>query len=877
MAVMKNITLLPILLAFLCGLLYLLTAGDFFLWLDAPRFVAAIVSLGVPNPPEPLFLILAKPFTFIPFGSYIFRLQIFTALTSVLALIVLYKLILLQLVELGNKSNKTSKPNITYSLAAFFGTGTLAFSYQFWSQSQNIETFILVILIEVVILYLVLTAKSKRQFFINFCLIALLMGLATGTNPVIASIIPSILWIMWHRKKNISIISFPVWIFIGLAAIILVHLYIPIRANANPFLNYWRAQDLAGVWSVSTGSGLNVFVPELGRINGFTGSPEIFFKSTFHFLSMWLVKFTPLLLPFIVAGAFYFWKKNKFWFIFWFLIVGTNWLFSSLYFSGNQESWFLVSDIAWVVMAAVGFLWLVTVDWTELTSIKYLKFLRSSRSLNKNRRYFILLLLIPLIFWMPWNFRRGNVLTEDYIKNLYKPIGSEKAILFGSSDLYDSISFYVHDVPGTSVYRPNVIPITDNLLYILKWYRDNLKATTDLKIPDDATLKYDSADEYSRFANDFFAMNIDRYKIYITTPAMRNNFLQAYKPTDPGGSLKVDENRFKLVPQGTLFQVVKKEENIEPDPKNFEYSFRNGLPKNRPRMLEQTYNGELIGIINEYAFSLENLGDLSLKSGKTDQALKLYQQALDFNPKNAEIISRLGNYYGSIGDHAKAAEYFEKALKIEPRNIGLFFNLAIAYENTGKTDKAIANLNKVLQYAKGDSQIGQLAKARLEILKSATPSGTATSSGIQQQLIPQTINGLKTYTNALLNLQFSYPVDFQISEGQNGVVKLSNNLTGKDELTFQIFSRKLNQGEDLDSFGSKLPFVPTSPVLITQPVQIPGFQAIGKTYATGAHLTFILLLQVQGSSQAMAVEVYPGDTSKSDQLNQIIQTIKPIK
>src|SRR3989344_3691598 len=89
-----------IILAALAGVIYLFTAAPFMLWLDAPRFVSGIVTMGVPNPPEPLYLILAKPFTYLPFGSYIFRLQVFGSLAAAIALFFLFKLTVKTLAEI---------------------------------------------------------------------------------------------------------------------------------------------------------------------------------------------------------------------------------------------------------------------------------------------------------------------------------------------------------------------------------------------------------------------------------------------------------------------------------------------------------------------------------------------------------------------------------------------------------------------------------------------------------------------------------------------------------------------------------------------------------------------------------------------------------
>lgn len=868
-------THLAILLALVVGLTYLLTASPFTLWLDAPRFVAAIYSLGVGNPPEPLYVMLAKPFTFIPIGSIIFRIQIFSALSAVAALLVLYKLSLRQVEFLTPKALKSL--NTLKALAALFSMLMLAFSYQFWSQAQNVETFILVTLIEVTCLILSLTAQTKKRFFINMSVIALQMGLSTGTNPVIASIIPALVWVMWAKRKFWTAPGFITWVVLGIMGIVGVHLYIPIRAVAGPFLNYWRATSLEGVWSVSTGAGLNVYVPELGRINGFTGSPEIFFKSTWHFIEMWVIKFTPLLLPFIVAGLIFLWRKSRFHFIFWVLIIVTNWFFSALYFSGNQESWFLISDVAWVILGGLGFFAVVTEPEKLVPArFKILKFLKSPKSVKK-LKFLFLLVLVPLIFWAPTLYRRNWVLTEDYIKNLYRPMGEDKAIIFGSSDLYDSISFYTHDIPGTGVYKPQVVPITDNLFYIYQWYRDNISANSDLKMPDGSKLKYNSINEYSDFVAEFFRMNMDKYKIYVTIPAIRNNFLQAYEPQDSGlgGSLKLDD-KFKLVPQGMVFQVLPRDSTISADLKNFDYQFKNkGFPKNIPKFWEQTYQSELTGVINEYAYSYEYMGDESLKSGKAEDAFKFYQKAFEFNPKNAEIISRLGNYYGSVGDHVKAAEFFEKALKIEPKNIGLLFNSAIAYANTGRVDKAIKNLNLVLQFSKGNAQIAQLARAQLDALKAATPSAQATGSAdLQSQLLPKAPSEAGVYQNQGMNLAFNYPKGYTVTESSNGVI-LTNSLQGKNELTLNFYTRKMTAKEEIDSLGNNLPFKTEGPVLITQPITIGLFSGVGKTIGSGEHLTFLLLLRK--NDQGLVVKAYPGDTAKNEEFNQILSSIKTLR
>lgn len=867
---------LPSILSLAAFTVYLLTAAPFNLYLDAPRFVSAIVTLGVGNPPEPLYIMLAKLFTYIPVGSYIFRIQVFSALTAAVTLMFVYKLTLKLIEETSSGVLLKSKDGVLkQTLAGVFALLSLGFSYQFWSQAGNVENFILVAAVEAVILWLVFRADNKRRVFVGLCVTAFIFGLATGTNPVIASVVPAIVLMMWYRRRYISFQQWIVWVSIGTVAVVLVHLYIPIRAAANPFLNYWRATDFESVWNLSTGAGLNVYVPELGRINGFTGSPEVFFKSAFNYFKHIFLSFAVIIVPFAVAGGLYLWRKSKYYFYLLVSILITNFIFSGLYFSGNQESWFLVSEVVVAVLAGAGFYYLTTEPQHILpenigTAGRSVK-LKIPHGFRHYSRYILVVALVPLVVWFgPLNRVKLNI-TGDYIDNLYRPM-QEKAILFGSSDLFDSASFYVHDVPGPH-HKPNVVPVTDNMFYIFQWYRDNLATTSGLKMPDGSKLKYNSAGEYSRFVEEFFEKNMDSHKIYVTIPAMRNNFLLVYGGDDQGGSLKLDEKKYKLIPQGMVYQVVPvSDEETQPKLENFEYSFKTpNFPYQKPLMLERVYNTELTGLINEYAYSLVAAGDYYLKQGtETEKVFEFYQRAYEFSPNNVETISRLGNYFGqALGDHTKAAEFFEKALKIEPRNVSLLFNLSLALENSGKIDKAIATLNKVLQNSRGNEQIAALAKSRLEALKSATPSATATASG-SINLPP----GSQVYQSEALNLQFSYPKGFKVTE-ENGIVRVTNELRGKDGLTIDFSSHKMAENDSIEKLMELTPLKAEGIPLGSQNITIPGFQAVGKTIGSGEHITFVILMK--RNNQGFVLKVYPGDSNKNTDFSQILGTVRTLK
>lgn len=864
---MKRFVVIPaVILAVVAVSIYLYTAAKFMLWLDGARFVACIVRLEICNPPQPTHVLLAYIFTkIIPFGSYIFRIQLLSSLTAGTTLVLLYVIVLKLLEMIGGQSvisRKRSDREISLEglgkgisprqlagrndnmriSSAFFAFLVLAFNYEFWAQAHNVETFQLILLMEVVILYLLTISLSSKNFFKRFLVISFLSGLATGTNPIIASVAPSIIIVLVRNRTLLTVKRVGL---IGVIGVIMAYVYLPFRAQQNPFINWGRPVNFSGLWEVSTGQGLNVYLPEIGRVNGFTGSPVVFLQSSWRYFEMLWLRFTPLLLPFVALGGWYLFIKNRKLFYVFVAVPMTNFLFSALYYSGNQESWLLMSDLVFAIFAGVGF-YFVTSD-LPIKSLKILKLLK---------KYGLVLIGLPLVLlfiWWPVLNRQGWVLTQDYIDNLYRPIKTP-AILIGSSDLYDAVSLYVHEMEKGE--KAKVIPITDNMFFVLKWYRDNLRLTAPINIPNDSYIGHNDADEYSRYINDLIKANYKRFNIYITQPSLRNNFLPR---ADFGPSLIVDP-KFQLVPQGMIFEVIAKEATSEPRLNNFDYSFKSpGFPKKKPTFLERVYKSEFTGMFNEYALSFENLADYYARGGKKDLALKYYQKAYDSNPKNSEIVSRLGNYYGSLNDHYRAMYYFKKALDLDPKDISLMFNLATAAENIGDVQQAGQLYQKILQLAKANSSIAPVALQKLQALTNPQPT------------IPPDV---KSFKDASMNLDFSYLPDYSLKYVGQKLLQVSASKPDKDKSVITIYSKVLLGSETPDKFVLSLPFKISGKFVSSQPSRLGDFEIVVNVYQDGGVQTHLLLLKK--GKQGFAVKIEQANKPSAG-ANVILQTMKTIK
>ncbi|MDO8452850.1 MAG: DUF2723 domain-containing protein [bacterium] len=597
------------------GALYLYTAAPSMLMLDSPRFVAAMASLGVSNPAYPFFILLGHLFSYIPYGSVIFRVQILVLGFALGTLFVVYKIVGQILTGSYGKLREVTG-------AGLFGMLSLAFTYQFWSQAVYIEAFLIVSFIASLLIYLVLLPVTSRTAYLRRTgVMAFILGLASGTNPILVSVVPSVAMFVLGGVRHLNLRRILATSLIGLIGLIAVWAYIPIRARQNPFLNWHDAETIGAVWKLATGGGLNVYEPDLDRVNGFTGSGKVFIASSIYYFKSLIRNFPIYILPFVLGGIYYL-KREKRTRELWLLglVVATNFLMSGLYKSGNQENWFLVSWVVLAIFAGLGYFYLSQVV-SKIRDGKYLTYA------------FFLVFLISAFSLFPTLARGSWYLTDDYVQNLYRGVeDGTPSIIFGSGDYFDAHSFYAHEVLKP---KPDVTPVTDNNLYIEDWYRSNLEKSAGLTMPKKDDYKFDSEADYSKFMNDFFGLNIPTHNVYLTQVAVRNRLFPGYAGR---GSLKIDESRFKLVPSGMLLQVVSKDKKQEPDPATFEFQFKSaGFPGKRPQFAETSYTKELSGVINEYAFSYAALGEYYSRQERKDEAKKYMKLASEFNPGNPEI------------------------------------------------------------------------------------------------------------------------------------------------------------------------------------------------------------------------------------------------
>jgi len=90
------------------------------------------------------------------------------------------------------------------------------------------------------------------------------------------------------------------------------------------------------------------------------------------------------------------------------------------------------------------------------------------------------------------------------------------------------------------------------------------------------------------------------------------------------------------------------------------------------------------------------------ETGRLDQAVGAYLEALERDPNNKFAHNNLGVVYMQKGQYAKAAQHFERVLAIDPSYDKAMLNLGIIYDDhLGDKEKALKYYDQYLA-AKGE-------------------------------------------------------------------------------------------------------------------------------------------------------------------------------
>ncbi len=254
------------LLFFISFGVYLKTLCPTITFADSGELITASYLLGIPHPPgSPLYCLLGKLFTFLPFGSIAYRVNLMSAFFASLTVVLIY-LVVLKLI-----THNSSRITFEY-IPAIVASLCFAFSKSFWSYAivaeiYTIKAFFLALLIFILLKWREAlsapnsepslreipsecrTPNSTRYLY----LFALIYGLSFSNHITMILFFPAFLYFVlitdWRSVLNPKNVILVIMLFaLGLS----LYLYLPIRSLHNPFLDWGNPENLKNfLWMVT--------------------------------------------------------------------------------------------------------------------------------------------------------------------------------------------------------------------------------------------------------------------------------------------------------------------------------------------------------------------------------------------------------------------------------------------------------------------------------------------------------------------------------------------------------------------------------------------------------------------------------------------------
>ncbi|NTW69598.1 MAG: DUF2723 domain-containing protein [Chlorobiaceae bacterium] len=196
-------------------LLYLATMAPTFSFWDCGEFIATSYTLGIPHPPgSPLFLLLGRLFTMIPFFSDIgARVNLISTLASAGSVSLTY-LIIVRLIILYRKSEPagwSSAEKISAYGSAVIGALALAFSDSFWFNAVEAEVYAASSLFTAIIVWIILRWYDEEPRPGNerwLLLVMYMIGLSIGVHLLSLLAVFPVALIYYFKKYQVTLKSF---------------------------------------------------------------------------------------------------------------------------------------------------------------------------------------------------------------------------------------------------------------------------------------------------------------------------------------------------------------------------------------------------------------------------------------------------------------------------------------------------------------------------------------------------------------------------------------------------------------------------------------------------------------------------------------------
>ncbi|MDX1607691.1 MAG: DUF2723 domain-containing protein [Candidatus Spechtbacterales bacterium] len=739
--------LIPIILFLVVFGVYLYTAPPGATnYADSNELITASYILGVPHPPGyPLFVLLGKLFSLIPFGTVAYRYAIMAGFLGSLTVVLVYKVVLRVLTKGGGDKKEFNLVAFIKGedprLFALTGALSLAFSYLFWLYSYIPEAFAVSNFFAALIIYIGINwyfenkkqevkgngqAKEqnwlKRKMGDNYYPFVLSVVFVLGllAHQIIIFFVPAMLYLIWITDRHLFRPS-KRWfkIFAGILIGLLPVLYFPIStAMFNPVIDFGNVDSLKDAsdllsrrYYAKTSSTGRAYLPSNANLEERLNDFPWYFSQLSKYMN-WAVVGLGII---GVLYSFYIFINGKRKDILHFIVLA--YVFSgvilAMYAFVNHEKIHATYN-SLAVHERMYLTGLVVFGMVVGLGAKYLFDL-----LKKNNLEFgysaLLILTLPVIVFNS-NFDKANKhdfhLGEDYMHNLFLNM-EPNAIFITHGDMPSFAAYYYKYAKGLR-QDVTIVPLS-----MPHWQLPTIKE-------EDPELWDADTRVLALVVRDIIEENMGRRPIYFT--GLPGEFIRLYG---------LAENPYVLSPRGLIQEATEKFEPIE-DPALWEdmrwrhskkaEDYEEGFAK---EIIEQY----VIGHFNSFAWYLRyGYNDLAKREYDllmakdpdhriANNAKGLWQNSAQTTQRNVKNLSRTkenleqetlelienGDSNGAMGNLLYLAE-------LDPKHVDYRLYLANLFGNRGWIHEAEQQVKKVLQIDPANDIANKL-KRHIENLK----------------------------------------------------------------------------------------------------------------------------------------------------------------
>jgi tetratricopeptide (TPR) repeat protein len=612
---------------------YLLTMCPTIYWEDSAAFSAVHSVLGIPHSPGfPIYVLLGRIFSLVPIENHAFRSNLMSTFWGSLSLVILYLLML----ELFKKTNLNDS---TLQLPIITGVAFLGFSSAFWLQTIRAEVYTLNIFFTLWLIFLLV--KWSREKDTNWCfriliLFSFILGVSFANHPLLMiTLLPAFLIFLlsndfkrfWDPKKTMLLSSF---FLLGIS----LYLFLPVRSNLSPAINWGRPNSLANLF---------LYITRSSQSSPVAVSSNLPYLNRFWFtLSFPVIQFSLALFWLGVLGAYGIFKESKRLFIFTFLIFISNLLTASWAADFSLKNYDLLGYLLpSLSIFAIWFAFGLSVFCESILKVGRVSRqnqCRVARQKTRNPTYMAksifcgIILLLP-IYQIARNLdqcnKRSNIWAYQYADQILNSVKKDALILVGDDNTLTTLWYLNY----AEKKRPDVKIISSSALS-QKSYRDQLREQyRKVSLP---KIKWENS---QKITSDLCQLNIDKMPIYCQYYTSDTVFAHHLLPA--GYIFEYHPERVALSDSDTKMQKEFLEKNLK---------------NKRFDPITKEHFGNLVF----------NLGVFYNQLGVSTISLEYLLMALDVDPSNSRIYAQLGKAFLKMGEISKAKEFFQAALELDP-------------------------------------------------------------------------------------------------------------------------------------------------------------------------------------------------------------------